>query len=337
MNTTNEVVIQAAPYVRTQDGTYVKTPDAAAASASQPPILGGETAPIANHEPVAGVYATTTVAEGVWVPISQIIIPEEACPHTQEDIDSRAVSMARDGQEQNALLSKEGDKLVLVYGHGRLLSAQKNNWEKLRCDIKEGLTEAQKLLLALAENAERENESPFHTATVYQKLMAAKGLTQEQLAQEVGKDISLVERYLSLMKVTPAVTQTPHACGVSLRQCLAIAKLTKVEDQLKVMEECATQDLAGKALEKRVKELLNPAKGDSEASAKPAVAVEEKPFQFRWKDGKLLIKAVYAPGELNFIQFTCDMDDAYSAFVKVHPAPAVKSAHPEGATAQPAA
>src|SRR5260370_37802427 len=93
-----------------------------------------------------------TTQEGVLVLIDQIIVPEDARPHTQEDIDSRAISMDREGQAQSALLSKEGDKLVLVYGNGRLESAKKLGWEKLRCDIKEGLTETQKLMLVLAEN-----------------------------------------------------------------------------------------------------------------------------------------------------------------------------------------
>jgi ParB-like chromosome segregation protein Spo0J len=79
--------------------------------------------------------------EGSWFPISQIVVPEDARPHTPEDIDSRAASMAREGQLENILLSKEGDRLVLVYGHGRLESAKKLGWEKIRADIKEGLTE----------------------------------------------------------------------------------------------------------------------------------------------------------------------------------------------------
>src|SRR5665213_2754267 len=108
-----------------------------------------------------------TTQYNVDVPLTEITITADARPHSEADIDSRAVSMVRDGQEQNALLSKEGGKLILVYGHGRYLSAQKANLATLRCDIKEGLTESQKLLLILSENNERESASPFFTASLY--------------------------------------------------------------------------------------------------------------------------------------------------------------------------
>src|ERR1700739_1791299 len=102
--------------------------------------------------------------EGTWVAIKDITVPEDARVHSPEDIDSRAESMAKEGQLQNILLSKEGDKLVLVYGHGRLLSAQKLGWEKIRADVKEGLTESQKLMMMIAENDKREDFNPFDRA-----------------------------------------------------------------------------------------------------------------------------------------------------------------------------
>src|SRR5713101_7806550 len=107
---------------------------------------------------------TNMSQEGTWVVITGVTVPEDARKHTPEDIDSRAASMAREGQLENILLSKEGDQLVLVYGNGRLESAKKAGWEKIRADIKEGLTESQKLMMTLAENEERENASPFYTA-----------------------------------------------------------------------------------------------------------------------------------------------------------------------------
>jgi len=232
--------------------------------------LGGGTAPIASHEPVAGVYATTAVAEGVWVPISQITIPEEARPHTQADIDSRAISMARDGQEQNALLSKEGDRLVLVYGHGRLLSAQKNNWEKLRCDIKEGLTETQKLMLALAENNERQDASPFYTALLYSKLMAAEGLSQNRLAQKMGVDQGLISKYITVLSLAPEVREVMNRFITPLAHALVIAKLPKPEDQIPLAQECAQKDYSVRELQARIKQLLNPA-GSKAKEGKQAV------------------------------------------------------------------
>ena len=232
-----------------------------------------------------------TTQEAVWVTIDQIVVPGDARPHTQEDIDCRAISMDREGQAQNALLSKEGDKLVLIYGHGRLLSAQTLGWEKLRCDIKEGLTEVQKLKLALAENAERENESPFYTAGLYQRLKDASQLNQKDLAQELKKDESLVGKYLSLNQVTREVQEKWNRFHFGIAHCLELAKLASPEDQAKVAEECAAQDWSVKELKSRVQKLIGAAKTGTEGAKPP----KEVPlFQFTWKNADLLIRARYS-------------------------------------------
>jgi len=62
---------------------------------------------------VTSTQAVTT-QENVWIEIARITVLEDARKHTPEDIDSRAVSLAIEGQLENILLSKEGDRLVLV-------------------------------------------------------------------------------------------------------------------------------------------------------------------------------------------------------------------------------
>lgn len=260
-----------------------------------------------------GGPSSYAAGEGVLVAIRDITVPEDARPHPPEGITSLAGSIEREGQLQNALLSKEGDKLVLVYGNGRLLAILKLGRDKMRCDIREGLTEDQKIKLALAENAEREDESPFHTAMMLQKLMKAKGLTQEQLADELKIARSLVTKYMALMGITTEVRQNVNALTLSLRQCLEVTKLTKVEDQLKVIEECATQDLAGKALEKRIKQLLTPAKEGVE----PKPQTPAGPFQFLWKGNGLLIKGrLLKPHTETLQQYMNELEAAYNQFME---------------------
>ena len=253
--------------------------------------------------------------EGVWVEIARITVPEDARKHTSEDIDSRAASLAKEGQLENILLSKEGDQLVLVYGNGRLESARKAGWEKIRADIKEGLTETQKLLMTLAENEEREDASPFYTASLYKRLMDTEGLTQVQLADRMGKTQQLIAQYGTLMGVPLEVRQNTNAFVLSLRQCLAIAKLTQVEDELQVMQECAQKGLSGQALEKRVQRLLNPKPAATEAPEHQNK--ESQPFQFAWKGNGLLIKArLYQPHAQAFNVYLNELNEAYERFME---------------------
>jgi len=270
--------------------------------------------------------------EGVWVEISRITVPEDARKHTPVDIDSRAISLAKDGQLENILLSKEGDQLVLVYGNGRLESAKKAGWEKIRADIKEGLTESQKLMMTLAENDEREDASPFYIASLYQRLMQNGTLDQAALAKELGKDPSSIAKYMALFDVSDSVRQNVNAFTLSLRQCLAIAKLTKVEDQLAVMKECATQDLSGKALEARVKQLLNPkptgaGTPGSDPNVNKGSDPEPGPFQFLWKGNGLVIKGrTFTPHTESLQQYLNELSDAYDRFMEAEKEHAVSKA-----------
>jgi len=188
--------------------------------------------------------------------------------------------MDRQGQLESALLIRQADGThKLVFGNRRLAAARKNHWEKLKVDIKENVSESERLQMILSENGEREDASPFYTAMLYSKLMAAENLkTPGELAEKVGKDRSVIARYLSVNAIPKEVQESVHRCTLGLRHWLEIAKLTQVEDQLNVLKECATQGLAGKALEKRVNQLLNPKPADAEGTAKPAA--EAQPFQF---------------------------------------------------------
>jgi len=224
--------------------------------------------------------------EGTWVAIPDITVPEDARVHSPEDINSRAQSMEKEGQLQNILLSKEGDKLVLVYGHGRLLSAQKLGWEKIRADVKEGLTETQKLLMTLAENEERENASPFFTARLYKKIMATEGTTKaNELAVKLGRDAGDVSRILALCDLSAEVQEKLERSNFSMGQLREILRLPNDEQQLQLAQECTEKDYSVRELQTRVKHILAGA-GPSETKPKvepPVFNAGGQEFQFTGK------------------------------------------------------
>jgi ParB/RepB/Spo0J family partition protein len=256
--------------------------------------------------------------EAVWVPVSQITVPADVRVHTQEDIDSRAASMAREGQAQPILLSKEGEKLVLVYGNGRLESAKKLGWEKIRADVKEGLSETQKLMLTLAENEERENASPFYTAGLYQRIMVAKSLSPEQLPDYLNKARATVYRYLSLAAIPAEVRAMSLRRDIGLYHWLEIAKLPKPEEQVQLARECAEKDYSVRELQARVKKLLNPETAEPKASkATPA-------FEFKWKGRDLIIKVrPFHPDQEGWNDYNMALNEACSNYRIAFPLPEV--------------
>jgi ParB family chromosome partitioning protein len=258
--------------------------------------------------------------EAVWVPISQITVPADVRVHTQEDIDSRAVSMAREGQAQPILLSKEGEKLVLVYGNGRLESAKKLGWEKIRADVKEDLTETQKLMLTLAENEERENASPFYTAGLYKRIMAAEGITSEQLPERLGKSRAAVYQYLAIAKLESEVQSMSTRVDIGLKHWLEIAKLPKPEEQVKLAQECAEKDYSVRELQARVKKMLNP------EAAEPKAAKATPAFEFKWEGRDLIIKVrPFHPDQEGWNDYNMALNEACSNYRIAFPLPEVKA------------
>src|SRR5208282_6761278 len=94
--------------------------------------------------------------EGVWMEISKVVVPDYARVHDAGQVESLAKDMSINGQLQNAVVSQEGDHCEMIAGFGRLQAAQKLNWEKIRADVKTGLSKTQKLMMTAAENTERE-------------------------------------------------------------------------------------------------------------------------------------------------------------------------------------
>lgn len=227
------------------------------------------------------------IEQGVLVPIRDIFVPEDTRPHSEDDIESRAVSMEREGQLENALLSREDGKLILVFGKGRLLSAQKRNWECLRCDIREGMTQSQKLLAQLAENNEREAASPFYTAQLYNRIMEVEHLSPEQLPDYLKKSRALVYMYLSLGKLPAEVKSMSNRLDIGLCHWLEIAKLPNPEQQVQLAQECAEKDYSVRELQARVRKLLNPAKaGEAPQKAQPWTSEAPHPFQITRKGSR---------------------------------------------------
>jgi ParB/RepB/Spo0J family partition protein len=256
---------------------------------------------------------TNTAIETQWVPLSAIDVPSYGRVHSPDSLKDLAQDMSKNGQLQNIIVSKEGDRFQLIVGKGRLEAARQLGWEKVRADVKEGLTTMQKLTLINSENSEREGVSPFYTAMVFKLIMDAGSLTQDELAAQMGKDQSFVSRYMTLAKVPAEVWQEQQSGLTSMRQCLEIAKADNPEDQKKLVDACVKEGLDAPAIKKRAKSL----KGDQPKEPAQAAADSPKgPFGFTWKGNTLVIKGrPFTPHAESIGQYLQALEAAYDAFM----------------------
>ena len=102
----------------------------------------------------------------------------------------------------------------LVYGERRLRAAQLAGWTKIRVTLVEAddITAA---AMTTTENLQREDLNPMEEAEGYQALMNLSGMTQEQVAQKVGKSRPSVANALRLLNLPEQVSRIVRAGGIS--------------------------------------------------------------------------------------------------------------------------
>jgi ParB family chromosome partitioning protein len=141
------------------------------------------------------------------VPISQIE-PNRYQPRSYFDEESLAgltASIRELGVLQPVLVRKLGpDRYELVAGERRWRAAKRAGLQVIPIVMRE-ITDELSLQHALVENLHRENLNPLEEAAGYQQLIEDFNLTQEEVAQRVGKSRSAVANLLRLFQLPPQV------------------------------------------------------------------------------------------------------------------------------------
>jgi ParB family chromosome partitioning protein len=141
------------------------------------------------------------------VPISQIE-PNRFQPRTvfdEEGLAGLTASIRELGVLQPILVRRiADDRYELVAGERRWRASKRAGLQLMPVIVRE-VTDALSLQQALVENLHRDDLNPLEEAAAYQQLIEDFGLTQEEVAQRVGKSRSAVANLLRLFQLPPAV------------------------------------------------------------------------------------------------------------------------------------
>ena len=114
------------------------------------------------------------------------------------------------------------------------------------------------LELALIENIQREDLNPIEEARAYKKLIETIGLTQETVAERVGRDRSYVTNYLRLLRLPEDLQELLQAGRLSTGHARAILGTDQVDIQRRLARKIIEQDLSVRATERLVRQLSEP-------------------------------------------------------------------------------
>jgi ParB family chromosome partitioning protein len=117
-----------------------------------------------------------------------------------------------------------GDRYQLVAGERRFRSVQRLAWTDVPVVVREVSDEAL-LVLALVENLQREQLNALEEAEGYQGLIDRFGLTQEEVAQAVGKERSTVANTLRLLKLPPSIRKLLQRGDLGMGHARALLSL----------------------------------------------------------------------------------------------------------------
>lgn len=187
----------------------------------------------------------------------------------EESIAELAQSIQQVGLLQPLLVRKVDDGYELVAGERRLRAVTSLGMEKVACIVQQDIEDESSAMMALIENLQREDLHYLEEAQCYQKLLETYGLTQEELANRLGKSQSSIANKLRLLKLSDEVKAAMTEKRLSERHARALLKLTDDKQRLDAVEKIAEKGLSVKETEQMVEKTLNKAYDERQDGAKP--------------------------------------------------------------------
>lgn len=162
-----------------------------------------------------------------------------------------ADSIREHGIIQPLLVRSYKDHYQLIAGERRWRAAQIVGLKFVPVVIRD-YNDQQMMEIALVENLQREDLNPLEEAEAYNKLIQEFGLTQEEVAQKVGKSRPAVANTLRLLQLPEEIKQLVAKNVISMGHARTILSLTDQELQHKVCKEIIEKNLSVRETEELV-------------------------------------------------------------------------------------
>src|ERR671931_696090 len=185
-------------------------------------------------------------------PLSELIVPiHEIVPNPEQPrryFDDEALGLLADSIRRHGLLQplvvrRIAGRYELIAGERRLRAAQRAGLERVAVIVREARAE-DRLELALIENVQRENLTPLEEAEAYRHLIDQHGLTQDELAERVGKSRPAITNTLRLLGLPDAVKAQLESGELTAGHARAVLAIEGVTEQVSFAREIVTRRLS---------------------------------------------------------------------------------------------
>lgn len=244
------------------------------------------------------------------------IVPSPYQPRTIFDdgkLEELCQTIKTHGIIQPIVVRVREDYFELIAGERRWRAVKKLGMETIPAIIK-NFNDAQTASVSLIENLQREGLTAVEEAVAYQKLIELHGLTQESLAQRLGKGQSTIANKLRLLNLSPTIQDALLGRKITERHARALLSLNGRLLQEQVLLEIVNRELNVKQTENRVKQILE--KNTVDKISKPRKVVFSRDMRIAMNTIRQSIDMVLRTGLLIETDEQ-DYDDHYEIVIKI--------------------
>lgn len=171
-----------------------------------------------------------------------------------------ATSIKTHGIIQPIVLNRAEDgKYMIIAGERRWRAAKMAGLEQVPAFVR-NYTPKQIKEISIIENLQREDLNPIEAARAIKQLMDEYDLTQEAVADRIGKSRPAIANTLRLLNLPMDVIELIEKNKLSAGHARCLVALSSSIEQTKVAQAAVTKKLSVREMEKLVKNLLNPVK-----------------------------------------------------------------------------
>jgi ParB family chromosome partitioning protein len=189
-----------------------------------------------------------------------LLRPNRFQPRTHMDdgrIEELSRSIRSNGVIQPIVVRKADTGYEIVAGERRWRASQRAGLLKVPIVVRD-IPDDKLLAAALIENIQRENLNPIEEAHAYRRLADEFGMTQEQIAESVGKDRSSVANYVRLLRLPTEIRDHVGAGTLSMGHARALLGLPDDAAQLRIGRDVVAKALSVRETETLVKRTVAP-------------------------------------------------------------------------------
>ena len=176
----------------------------------------------------------------------------------EEELAELAESLRNNGLVQPPTVRRNADgRYELIAGERRLRAAQLAGWEKIRVTLVEA-DDQTAAVMTTTENLQREDLNPIEEAVSYKTLQDTFNLTQQEVAEKVGKGRATVANATRLLELPDEVKALVQNRLLSVGHAKVLLSLDSEKDRILLARDCVNDQLTVRALEKRIARLVQP-------------------------------------------------------------------------------